>query len=300
MLKALINTFKFVLSHPLTEGCRGAAASRVLLWQLGARLLKFPVVVPWVNDTRLVIEKGMVGATGNFYCGLHEFNDMGFSLHFLRPDELFLDIGANVGTYTVLAAGVAGAKVVSFEPIPATYGRLVDNVNINNLSTLVDLRNIGLGASAGTLEFSADLDAENHVLSAAELSWSSATVVSVLPLDELMGGLRPTMIKMDVEGFETEVIRGGEQTFGSPTLEAVLIELNGAGARYGFSEGEIRKRFTDWGFCACHYDPRSRRLRTIDAEEAVQNGNTLYIKDVANTQQKLLAAKAFNVLGKSI
>jgi len=300
MLKTLINTFRFVLGHPLTEGRRGEAVSRVFLWQLGTRLLKTPVVVPWVNDTRLVIEKGMVGATGNVYCGLHEFNDMGFSLHFLRPADLFLDIGANVGTYTILAAGVAGARVVSFEPIPSTFRRLVDNVNINNLSALVDLRNVGLGAFAGTLVFSADRDAENHVLYAAELCGRAATVVSVFSLDELMGELRPTMIKMDVEGFETEVIRGGDLTFGSPTLEVVLIELNGAGARYGFAEDAIRKRFADWGFCACHYDPRTRRLRVIDAEKAVRDGNTLYIKDVLNTQQKLLAAKAFTVLGKTI
>jgi len=300
MLKALINTFRFVLGHPLTEGRRGEAVSRVFLWQLGTRLLKTPVVVPWVNDTRLVIEKGMVGATGNVYCGLHEFNDMGFSLHFLRPADLFLDIGANVGTYTVLAAGVAGARVVSFEPIPSTFKRLVDNVNINNLSASVDLKNVGLASFAGTLVFSEDRDAENHVLYAPELCGRAATVVSVFPLDELMGELRPTMIKMDVEGFETEVIRGGEHTFGSPTLEVVLIELNGAGARYGFAEEAIRKRFADWGFCACHYDPRTRRLRVIDAEEAIRNGNTLYIKDVPSTQQKLLTAKAFTVLGKTI
>ncbi len=300
MLKALINTFKFVLGHPLTQGQGGAAVLRVFLWQFGTRLLKMPIVVPWVNGTRLVIERGMVGATGNVYCGLHEFYDMGFTLHFLRPDDLFLDVGANVGTYTVLAAGVAGARVVSFEPIPTTFRRLVDNVNINNLSSLVELKNVGLGASAGALAFSADLDAENHVLSADELSGGATTVVSVCSLDEVMGGLYPTMIKMDVEGFETEVIRGGGQTFGSPKLEAVLIELNGAGARYGYAEDEIRKRFADWGFCACHYDPLTRRLRTIDENEAALNGNTLYIKDVASAQQKLLVANAFSVMGKSI
>lgn len=300
MLKTLINTFKFVLIHPLTQGQRGAALMRVCMWQLGTRFLKMPVVMPWVSGTRLVIEKGMAGATGNVYCGLHEFHDMGFTLHFLRPDELFLDIGANVGTYTVLAAGVAGARVVSFEPIPATFRRLVDNVNINRLVASVELKNVGVGASAGKLAFSADLDAENHVLSASELSSSASTMVSVFALDELMGEQHPTMIKMDVEGFETEVIRGGGQTFGSPKLDAVLIELNGAGERYGYAEDDIRKKFSDWGFSTCHYDPLTRKLLTIDDQEAARSGNTLYIKDVAAVQQKLLAAKAFNVLGKSI
>ena len=53
----------------------------------------------------------MIGATGNLFCGLHEIEDMGFVLHFLRSDDIFLDVGVNVGTYTVLAAGVAGSSV---------------------------------------------------------------------------------------------------------------------------------------------------------------------------------------------
>jgi len=44
-------------------------------------------------------------------------NDMGFLLHFLRKDDLFLDVGANIGSYTVLAGGAVGAKSISFEPV---------------------------------------------------------------------------------------------------------------------------------------------------------------------------------------
>jgi hypothetical protein len=47
---------------------------------------------------------GMTGATGNLYVGLHEFEEMAFLLHFLRPGDLFADVGANVGSYTILAA----------------------------------------------------------------------------------------------------------------------------------------------------------------------------------------------------
>lgn len=47
----------------------------------------------------------MRGATGNVYVGLHEFESMGFVLHVLRSSSAFIDVGANVGAYTVLAAG---------------------------------------------------------------------------------------------------------------------------------------------------------------------------------------------------
>lgn len=54
----------------------------------------------------------MTGATGNIYVGLHEFEDMAFLLHVLRRTDLFVDVGANIGSYTILAGGAAGAKLL--------------------------------------------------------------------------------------------------------------------------------------------------------------------------------------------
>ena len=63
--------------------------------------------------------------TGNIYCGLAKFADMAFVLHVLRAGDLFVDIGANAGAYTLLASSVTGAKTTCFEPAPATYARLL-------------------------------------------------------------------------------------------------------------------------------------------------------------------------------
>ena len=111
MVASLFNLALFISRHSLTRGHQLAAWLRFIRWQIGSRLLKHPLIIPWVGQTKLIIERGMVGATGNLYCGLHEIEDMEFVLHFLRSDDIFLDIGANVGTYTVLAAGVAGSSV---------------------------------------------------------------------------------------------------------------------------------------------------------------------------------------------
>lgn len=108
------------------------------------------------------------------------------------------------------------------------------------------------------------------------------------------------MIKMDVEGYETEVISGGEVTFCAEQLEVVLIELNGAGVRYGFEESAIRMHFEKLGFKPCHYDPYSRHLQIIDDKEASKSGNTLYVKNVEVVQAKVLSSKPFRVLGEMI
>ncbi len=97
---------RYVWNHPLNaRSSRVAALGRVFRWQLASRLLPGPIALPFVDDTWLFATRGMTGATGNWYCGLHEVAEMAFVLHLLRPDEHFVDVGANVGSYTILAGG---------------------------------------------------------------------------------------------------------------------------------------------------------------------------------------------------
>lgn len=121
MIQAVINKakfFQFMLNHPLNQGSIRSTLKRFLYWQLGSRLVMGDVLVPFVDNTLLRVRPGMTGATCNIYVGLHEFEDMAFVLHLLRSGDLFVDIGANIGSYTVLAGGAVGAKCISVEPIP--------------------------------------------------------------------------------------------------------------------------------------------------------------------------------------
>lgn len=104
------------LNHPLGKLDRKDTLLRMFRWQIGSRLLGQPCAMPFVNGIRLLVRKGMRGATGNIYVGLMEFEDMAFVLHFLRNDDVFIDVGANVGVYSILAAS-RGADVVAMEPV---------------------------------------------------------------------------------------------------------------------------------------------------------------------------------------
>ena len=111
------------------------------------------------------MKRGMTGATGNIHVGLHEFADMMFALHFLRPDDLFLDIGANVGSYTVLAAGLCKSSALAFEPDPKTVGDLKRNIEVNGLEKLVTVHEVALGATEREVSFTVGLDTVNRVIS---------------------------------------------------------------------------------------------------------------------------------------
>lgn len=294
----VLRSLSFVARHPLNRGRPLRAVSRVLSWQLGMRLLPGAVAVPFVGDTRLLVTRGMAGATGNVYCGLHEFEDMAFVLHALRPGDLFVDAGANVGAYTVLAAGAAGARALAIEPIPGTFTKLLDNIRLNDLAARVMARNVGLGREMGTLEFTKTLDTVNHVAVAGEAG-ADKLQVPVVPLDDLLAGTQPAVIKIDVEGFESEVIKGAEGTLRAEALLAVLMELNGSGARYGFSDEELHRQMLSFGFQTARYMPDRRELQ-ITGGTIGDGGNTLYVRKPAELQERLKSAPRHAVHGRQI
>ncbi len=289
-----LGTLRWLWNHPLARRNRRAAFGRFLRWQVGSRLVGGPVAHPFVGATRLLVAPGMRGATGNVYAGLHEFADMGFVLHALRPGDLFVDVGANVGSYTVLAAA-AGARVVALEPLPATYAHLTANVRLNGFERRVQAVNAGAGRADAPLRFSADLDAMNHVLPPGAAPDAAVDVPSYR-LDGLLGGDRPLIVKVDVEGWEAEVVAGAEETLGGTDPRAVLVELAGLGARYGFDDGAVRRTLAGLGYVPAGYDPFTRRLAAAPAAGA----NALYVRDLPFFEARVQTAPTYSVQGAPV
>jgi FkbM family methyltransferase len=294
----MIRILSDIARHPLNRRHPVAALRRFLAWQIGTRLVGAPVAMPFVGATRLLVRRGMAGASGNVYYGLQEFEDMAFVMHALRPGDVFVDVGANVGSYTILASGVSGANCIALEPVSRTFGSLLDNVRLNNLMSRVDCRNVAAGDAEGTAAFTADLDALNHAVAQGESS-QHVVNVPVTTLDTMLGATRPTLIKIDVEGFETRVIDGAQQTLRSPTLLAVLMELNGSGRRYDFNEDALHERMLSLGFAAAMYSPTTRSLskRQLNGK---RDGNILYIRQWSEVVARLTTAPRVQVRDSSL
>jgi FkbM family methyltransferase len=296
---SLLSLLSHVTRHPLNKGGRVRALGRFLRWQLASRLGIGAIALPFVNGTRLLATSGMTGATGNWYCGLHEHDDMGFALHFLRATDCFFDIGANVGSYTVLAAGAAGARVVAVEPIPVTFRALQANVRLNDLGDRVLLRNVGLGAEAGTVRFTQDRDAMNRALLPGE-TVASAIDVAVVTLDSIADPVVPTLMKLDVEGYEARVLAGGERTLRSETLRCMLMEMNGSGRRFGVADQAMHAQMRDFGFAPACYDVLARSITALPVDSWNHGGNTLYVRDIGECRQRVRGAGRFKLVNRDI
>ena len=101
---------------------------------------------------------------------------MSFLLHLLRNTDTFFDVGANVGSYTILASGVCGARSLSFEPVPATFEILKKNIFLNHLQQKIKAIPAGVGHEKGFLHFSSDQDTTNHVIAVSETVTDTITV----------------------------------------------------------------------------------------------------------------------------
>ena len=293
MIMSIFSILKSISSHPLNQNHKLRAISRFIRWQVGAKLNPYPIVYPFTEKSKLIIQKGVDGATGNFYCGLYEYYDMSFLLHFLRQEDTFADVGANIGSYTILAAGHVGAKTFSFEPVPVTFSYLMDNVGINRLGDRVMAFNIALGVQKGTVGFTCLSDTTiNHVACKNDVDVIS---VPVETLDDVLENQQaPALLKIDVEGFETEVLAGGNKILRNSNLKAIIIELNGSGKRYGYDEQNIHNLLLGLGFNPFLYTPEKRLLTNINS---FGTHNTIYIRDVDFVQNRLNSADKIRILG---
>ena len=292
MVRDLFHTLRFIFNHPVTRNHKWAAFRRFAGWQIESRTFKRPVIYPFIENSRLMVESGMTGATGNIYTGLHEFEDMMFLLHLLRPGDVFADVGANIGSYTILASAVAGAHSISFEPVPSTFLRLKQNVAINQSEDSVVLYNAGVGKEPGVLKFTSGFDTMNHVVTGD--AGAETIPVEIVRLDDSLKNKIPTLIKIDTEGFEMSVLEGAASTLARRELMALIVELNGSCHRYGVNEKDIHAFLLNRGFAPVAYNPFERSISHKPGFNP--NGNTLYIKNEDEVKNRLAGSRKFKVL----
>jgi FkbM family methyltransferase len=231
--------------HPLGRRRPLPTVARLWAWQAWRRLGGSVEVQLDAVRLRCPSWSRMAGAWVSV--GLHEPGEMMFTLRYLRPGDLFVDVGANIGVYSCLALG-RSARVVAFEPTPSARAVLVDNLALNGAA--FDVRDVALAEVAGTARFRSDLESSNHLFRGDEGSQEAATItVRVSRLDDELGAERAALIKVDAEGFDADVLRGGREVLardrpplllevwsGARDLREVLEPLAYAFYRYDFVE----------------------------------------------------------------
>lgn len=154
-----------------------------------------------------------------------------FLIHTLADDDVFFDIGANFGFYSLLAAEfIKAGRICAFEPVPYVFEGLAKNaVAAGNIQPV----NSAVSDRVGVLDFDqapecrhtgSSFDEENFRVPGAPLFAFTKIKVPTTTIDEFraQSGLVPTMIKIDVEGAEKLVIAGARETLACAAPTVIL------------------------------------------------------------------------------
>jgi FkbM family methyltransferase len=199
----------------------------------------------------------------------YEKSELLFLRALLRPGDIFIDIGANIGLYTLIAAQRVGEEghIHAFEPSAKPYQRLLENVMLNRL-TNVTCHRLGLSDTRDTLRMTVSLDGYD--------AWNSfgkpvagrcfgEEMVECICVDDFLEKesliRRVTLMKLDVEGWESRVLSGGRKALFLEDAPILLVEFTEqASQASGSSCSKTYDLLEELGYEMFTYDAECRRL----------------------------------------
>lgn len=218
-LAAGSSVIRYVWGHPANSGQRGRALLRAIRYQAQARLLRRRAVARLGERSRLWVDLHRTAASLVVYANPPDLPEMLVWRRTLREGSLFVDVGANVGTYTLWAAEL-GAEVIALEPAADTFSLLRENIALNGYA--VTAVRAAAGDHCGTARFTAGLDACNSLAS------DGPVLTDLVTIDSLIGDRRVAGMKVDVEGFEIDVLRGCARALAERRIGLIQLEWNEA------------------------------------------------------------------------
>jgi len=203
------------------------------------------------------------------FCNDFEWQERKFINAFLKPGDIFVDVGANIGLFALIAAKRVGSHgtVFAFEPTPKIYKELLENVILNGfqnvhciqkaLSDSNDVRPLFVATDGfdDYNSFAKPITAASFVTEkVACLTWDSFAVQ-----EDLIG--KVTMMKIDVEGWESHVLQGGVSFFSRDDAPVLQVEFTDeASLAAGSSCRQLYCLLEKLGYKMFRYDPYRRNI----------------------------------------
>ena len=258
-MKSYWELVKRIWHAPGNHGRRLRVLLRSVLWLVNKKTRRRPWTLAVYDDMKLRCYPDSIIALHVVQRGeFHDWDTAKFITEFLHEGDTFVDVGANIGLYT-LPAAAKKARVVAVEPSAKNRGRLEENLALNGLSS-VKIEACALGEIESEMAFCDD-DALAHVELAGD-----GPKVPVRRLDAILPEGEISLLKVDVEGFELAVFQGAEIAMRAGRLPVILFEMNHSYERYGVTEAQIFGFLRERGFQIARYEHDARRLVTTGLE----------------------------------
>ena len=246
--------FNYIWTHPSNRNKKFYALIKAVSWQIYKRLQPGPHDIKIFGGLTLRCYPDSPSASLMIYCDENpDYHEMHFLRCYLLDGDRMLDVGANIGVYSLLGASLVGhsGHIIAFEPGPEANRRLKENIAINGLKN-VSIYSCALGDKNREINFLDMCDTTNRIQTADDVG-QSVISVPLVRLEEIIDGTF-AIGKMDIEGAEPDALRGAQEMLKRSNPPVWLLELNGSLHAFGYTESSFAKWLSEQGYDLALYD----------------------------------------------
>ena len=295
MVLNIIKLLKIIVDHPLNSNKKFKSLLRFFSFNL-KKVFKKKIIFSWVEESKLIFDNSEIDTLSqrqikfNYYLGMAEYKDMAFLIHCLKKNDIFIDCGANLGLYTILASKVIGSDTIAFEPHPETVKKFISQLNINNITDKVKIVSKAIGDKISKVNFSNNKDAlRRKIIQEKDYDEDNLMQVEMTTLDyELPNIKQDFIIKMDLEGFEFKALKGALSILQNKNLKAIIIEINKA------EINSINQLLSKFNFFPIEYCPDKRQVKIIK-KNFEQKLNLIFIRDFEKIESDCISSQKFKI-----
>ncbi|MBI3441225.1 MAG: FkbM family methyltransferase [Proteobacteria bacterium] len=170
-----------------------------------------------------------------------------FFFNMKKGCDVFLDIGANIGTYSLQAAQLGVAREIhAFEPDPRNHAQLQANLYLNQVTERIQVHKLALSDKSGMLQFELGIEGKPDLTKVASAGGGPTKAIMAKALDEVVSYQgKKIFLKIDTEGHEFEVLKGAEQLLKN---NACFLQVEA----WPVNAVIVAKELTDLGYACTH------------------------------------------------
>ena len=274
----------------------------ILILQIKKNFSKNPFVFKTCTNTFAYVHKNIdtSGVSGLFYTGLIEASEIMCAWHLVRQNDIFFDIGANQGSWGLV---LCAKKIYchEFEPSSETFQSLKKQISFNkDFKDYLLPHKLAVSNKNGTVQFTVGRGPNNHIRSDSSLKTlkSSYEKVKVSTLDSLAEKYGyPNIIKIDTEGFSSEVLEKGIKVLKHKCLKALFIETFRKYAIRTEKFIEMERMLAYYGFSPYFFDISKRTLTLINNPNEGEQ-DTIYLRNNEENLSLIKESKPLKIFNK--
>lgn len=258
-------TIRYIFSNPFNKNSKVKLLFRILWWKINQAYFKLPVIVALDPKIKCICypDSSHFG-TFVLYTTFPEYGEMMLVKKILKEDDIFIDVGANIGVYSLLGASkISKGKIYAFEPSINCLPNFYENVALNQIGDRIQVIEKIVSDKNGFLNFDiSSVSDYNHISDLKNRGSNPEKGIVKLPSTTLDDFILETkiphikLIKIDVEGTEALVLRGLQKSLQSKLVDVLIVEVSDwTSKRFTFSPKDVYKFLEGYNFSLYYFDP---------------------------------------------